>query len=134
MPMRLRVKPEIGRGRREAASSRSVAHAQPQGGSMAGLELGRWSIAERGVQALLVVDLLDEGADAARGFMVIAIEPAIDLLGLERRHEALGLGVVVGIADPAHADADAVRLQELAVVGAGILHAAIGVMDQAAPG
>src|SRR5450631_4950118 len=121
MPMRLRVKPVIGRGRREAASSRSVAHAQPPGGSMRRLELGRWSIAERGVQALLVVDLLDEGADAARGFMVIAIEPAIDLLGLERLHEALGLGVVVGIADPAHAGDNAARLEQLGVVATGIL-------------
>ena len=85
------------------------------------LELGRWSIAQGRVQALGVVDLLDEGADAARGFMVIAIEPAVDLLGLERLHEALGLGVVVGIADPAHAGLNVVGGQDRRIVTAGIL-------------
>src|SRR5580704_17399404 len=116
MPMRLRVKPVIGRGRREAARSRSVAHAPPQGGSMRRLELGGWAVAQGRVQALLVVDLVDEGADAALSLLVIAVAPAIGLLGLERLHEALGLGVVVGIADPAHAGGNAVRLQRLGVV------------------
>jgi hypothetical protein len=79
MPKRLWVKPVIGRGRREAASSRSVAHAQPQARPMPSLELGGRAVAQRRVQALGVVDLFDEGADAALGFMVIAVEPAIDL-------------------------------------------------------
>jgi hypothetical protein len=39
--------------------------------------------AER-VQALAVVDLLDEGADAARRLGAIAIACAVDFLGLER--------------------------------------------------
>jgi hypothetical protein len=70
---------------------------------MPSLELGGRAVAQCRVQALGVVDLLDEGTDAALGFMVIAIEPPVDLLGLERLHEALGLGVVVGNADPSSA-------------------------------
>ena len=58
-------------------------------------ELERWAIAQCRVQALLVVDGFDEGTDAALGLPVIAVEPAVDLLGLERLHEALGLGVVI---------------------------------------
>ena len=117
----LEVKAVIGRGRREARRSRSVAHAQPQARSMPSLELGGWAVAQRRVQALLVVDLVDEGADAALGFMVIAIEPAIDLLGLERLHEALGLGVVVGIATPAHGALETVLSQDGVIVFGGIL-------------
>ena len=57
---------------------------------------------------------------------------AVDLLLLERLHEALRLGIVVGIADPAHAGGNAVLLQQIGVVAAGILDAAVGVVDQAA--
>jgi hypothetical protein len=32
------------------------------------------------VQALLVIDLLDEGADASLGLLEIAVQPAVDLL------------------------------------------------------
>src|SRR5215472_3557781 len=63
-------------------------------------------IAERGVQALAVVDLIDEGRDVARRVAVIAIERAVNLFAFERPDEALGLGIVVGIADPAHAGGD----------------------------
>ena len=37
---------------------------------------------------------------------------AVDLLLLEGLHEALRLGIVVGIADAAHARLDAVRLKQ----------------------
>ena len=56
---------------------------------------------------------------------------AVDLLVFEGSHEALGFGVVVRIAGAAHADAQAARLQSIGVGGAGILHAAVRVMDQA---
>ena len=57
---------------------------------------------------------------------------AVDLLRLQRLHEAFGFGVVEGIARPAHADGDVVFGELLAVGDGGVLHAAIGVMDQAA--
>src|SRR5260370_37105779 len=100
----------MGGGRRGARRARSVAHAQPQARSMVRLELGGRTIAERGGQALGVVDLLDEGADAARRFVPIAVERAVDRLGLERLHEALGLGTAAGITDPAHALGYGLRL------------------------
>ena len=69
---------------------------------------------------------------AVRAWRNVAIGASVDLLLLERLHEALRLGIVVGIADAAHARLDVVPLQQLGVVAAGILHAAIGMMDQAA--
>src|SRR3954454_6109693 len=70
------------------------------------LELDRRSIAERRMQPLAVVDLFDEGADLLAGIIDVAIVSSVDLLLLERLHEALGLGIVVGIADAAHAGLD----------------------------
>src|SRR5215208_1196511 len=131
-PSGFEVKRAIGRGRRGAPAARSVAHARQRTSSMPSLELGRRSIVERGVQALDVVDPVDEVADRALGGASITVEGAVDLLGLERAHEALGLGVVVGIADPAHARGDAMSRQHLGVVAAGVLGALVGVMDQAA--
>ena len=101
---------------------------------MLGLERDGRLIVERRVQALAVVDLVDKGAEMARRGAVIAVPGAVDLFALERPDETLGLGVVVGIADPAHAGGNPVGLQQAGVVGAGVLHAAIGMVDQAAPG
>lgn len=69
-----------------------------------------------------VVDFLDEDADRRLGFHQVAIGPAVDLLLLERRHEALRPGVVVGAAQPAHARLHLVGLQQLHVLAAGVLH------------
>ena len=55
---------------------------------------------------------------------------AIDFFGFECLHEALGLGIVVGVAGPAHADGDIVAGEAPAVFGRGILHAAIGMMNE----
>jgi len=84
------------------------------------------------VQPVLVVDLCDEAIDAATGVSDVGEGAAVDLLGLQRLHEAFGLGVVEGIARPAHADCDVVFGEPLAIGDGGVLHAAIGVMDQAA--
>src|SRR5271157_3823423 len=46
----------------------------------------------------------------------------------------LARGIVVGVAASAHADDDTVFLQQVRVVGGGVLHAAIGVMHQAGRG
>ena len=101
---------------------------------MLGLERDGRLTAKRGMQALAIVDLVDEAADVARRVAVIAIAGAVDLFALEGSDEALGLGVVVRIADPAHAGGDPVGLQEAGVLGTGVLHAAVGMVDQAAPG
>ena len=88
---------------------------------MLGLERDRRPVAERGVQPLAIVDLVDEDADVVRRVAVIAITGAVDLLALERSHEALGLGVVVGIADPAHAGGNPVVFQQAGILGTGVL-------------
>jgi hypothetical protein len=58
-----------------------------------------------------------------------AIACAIDLLLLERVHEALDLGAVIVIPDAAHAGHDAVRFEQIGAAATGILNAAIGVMS-----
>ena len=84
------------------------------------------------MQPLLVVDIGDEAIDPASGIAEIDEGRSIDLFGLERLHEAFGLGVVERIARSAHADGDVAIGQPLAVGDGGVLHAAIGVMDEAA--
>jgi len=73
------------------------------------------------MQALAVVDLLDEAADERPRRGDVAVGAPVDLLLLEGPHEALCLGVVVRVADPAHARPDAVRRQPGDVVFTGIL-------------
>ena len=97
------------------------------------LELGRRQVAERRVQALLVVDLLQKHAHAGLGLGQIAIFRAVDLFVLQGFHKRFARGIVPGIGFPRHADADAVVLEQLRVIGAGVLHAAIGVMHQSRP-
>ncbi len=62
------------------------------------------------------------------------ISLAVHFFLLEGAHEALGLGVVIRVAGAAHADPDASPRQLFAVVGAGVLHPPVGVMDQAGRG
>lgn len=84
------------------------------------------------VKALAIIDLLDEAADHLSGMISIAVGAPVHLLLLERFHEALCLGIVIRVTDAAHAGLNIMRLQQGAVIAAGILHAAIGVMDKTA--
>lgn len=52
-------------------------------------------------------------------------------LGFESGEEALESGVIVGIGRAAHAGQKAVRAQEIAVFGTGILATAFAVVEQA---
>src|SRR6202453_5241882 len=94
------------------------------------LELNGRLIADRRVQSAGVVEVVDEGADLALGVFKAAIGLAVDFLGFERTHEALGLGVVLRRAGAAHAGVGADLAQAQGVAAAGGLHAAIGMMDQ----
>jgi hypothetical protein len=85
-------------------------------------ELDRGPIGQGRMEPAAVVDALDEGADRVAGLAQIAIVSAVDLLLLECLHEALRLGVVVGIADTAHARLDAMRFQYARVLATGVLH------------
>ena len=82
------------------------------------------------MQSTGVVDVVDEGADLALGVFAAAIGLAVDLLGFERMHEALGLGVVLRRSRATHAGVGADLAQAQGVVAAGVLHAAVGMMDQ----
>src|SRR5215510_457771 len=62
--------------------------------------------------------------------MEITVLPPIDFLDLQRLHEALRPGIVVGIARPAHADRDPAFFQPLDITRTCILHPTIGVMYQ----
>ena len=66
------------------------------------LELRRAEIAERGVQAPLVVDLVDEAREVYRDVVEGFVGHRIDGLDLQGLDEALGLGVVVRIGATSH--------------------------------
>src|SRR5687767_4888771 len=68
------------------------------------LELCRRQIAQRGVQAFLVIDTLDELAKASLCISEVKILGPINLLVLQRLHERFRLRVVVRVTAPAHAD------------------------------
>ena len=75
-----------------------------------------------------VVNLVDEagkvGCNVLEGFVCHQIHG----FDLECLHEALGLGVVVGIAAPAHGAGETVLLQGGAIVIGGILRSTVGMM------
>ena len=73
------------------------------------------------MEALPVVDLLDEATNGLARRADVAVVTPVDFLLLEGLHKALRLGVVVGVADPAHARLDAVCREFGGVVAAGIL-------------
>ena len=68
------------------------------------------------MQALLVIDAFDELANAPTRVSEIEILGTIDLLVLQRLDKRLGLGVVVRIATPAHADQNAMIGEQLDVI------------------
>src|SRR5439155_27282626 len=84
------------------------------------------------VQTMAIVDVFEKGAYRRTRMVYVAVGPSVDLLLLERLHEALRLGVVVGTADAAHARPDVMRLQDGGVIAACVLHAAVGMVDQTA--
>src|SRR5207302_5595680 len=95
------------------------------------LVVGRAAVADRGVQTLPVVETLDVLEDGEHGPLAAAVDAAVDELGLERAEKALGDGIVPAVRSPAHAADDAVSLQQLPIIGAGVLGTAVGVVDEA---
>src|SRR6266480_12994 len=86
-------------------------------------------VAERGVQSADVVDLIDKAWKVGGDIFERLVIHQIDGLDLKRLHKALGLGIVVGIAAPAHG-ADETMFGEYVAVGLGsVLRTAIGVVD-----
>src|ERR1700737_2269776 len=73
-------------------------------------------------------NLVDEagkvGCDVLEGFVCHQIHG----LDLQCLHEALGLGVVVGVSAPAHGAGETMLLQDGAIVFGGILRSTVGMM------
>src|SRR5476651_475291 len=93
-------------------------------------KLHRGTIPQRRVQAFLVVHLIDKLGDGRLRLRHVPIVIAIHFLVLQGFDKALGKSVVVRIAGPAHAAADLVLVQQFAILGAGVLYAAIRMMHQ----
>jgi len=91
-------------------------------------ELNRGVVAEGGVEPVSIIDVFEEGADVASSVFERRAGLAVDLLVFEGAHEALGLGVVVGVTGAANVEAQAAGLQSIGVGSAGVLHAGIGVV------
>lgn len=82
------------------------------------------------MQPLGVVDVADELAQVHLGISECLVVVQVHLLAFERLEEALGLGIVVRVTAGGHADAGTRIKQPGGVGGAGILDAAIRVMNQ----
>src|ERR1700733_6454668 len=95
------------------------------------LELRRAQVAERGVESAGVIDLIDKawkiGGDVFESLIIHQID-GLDLKGL---HEALGLGIVVGIATSAHGADETMFGQQMAIGLGGVLRTTIRVVDAA---
>ncbi len=81
------------------------------------------------MQSVAIVVLLDERGNVRTQVIEISIGVGADLLLLERLHDALTPGVVIGVGRPTHARNDVVRPQQGPVLLGRILHATIGMMD-----
>ncbi len=95
------------------------------------LELLRAERAGSGMQSALIVTIADEarnpGEDIIEGF----VGHRVGSSGLERLHEALGLGAVIGIAAPAHGAGETAGNRHVAITLRGVLRAPAGMMHAA---
>jgi hypothetical protein len=96
---------------------------------MEALKLLRGQVAESRMQTLTIVPTLDELEDGypRRG---AGRDRLGGTLGFEGGKEALHHGIIVTIGGTAHADGDTMISQQVLVVEAGIVAAAVRVMQQ----
>ena len=95
------------------------------------LEVDGAAIAKGRVQPLGIVDIFDEVRQSRRHVVEGSIVAKIHLLDFQGFDKALGLGVIVGIAAPAHRTCETIFGKFGAVVRGGILAATIGMVDAA---
>jgi len=93
------------------------------------LELHGRQIAERRVQSAMVIKLVDKAREPRYHVFETAIVIEIDFLTFEGFHKTLGLGIVVGIATPAHRTDKTMLGQNLAIAFRGVLRPAVGMVD-----
>src|SRR6267378_396011 len=82
------------------------------------------------MKTLFVVKCFDELSDVTSRILFCFVFVEIYFLGLECFHEALHCRIVIRIALAAHADGDAAALKNLHILFAGVLAAAIGMVNQ----
>ena len=82
------------------------------------------------MQPIAIVLALDAGLKVRAEVIEVPIGVGVDLLALERLHEALTAGMVIGIGRPAHARDHVVRAQHRPVLPGRLWDAAISMMDQ----
>ena len=100
-------------------------------GVMHAFEVGRRDLAKSAVPATRVVPTLDVGEEGqARLGLGLPAAP-VDELAFEAGEEALGHGVVVGVADRSHGRTNAHLLAPLAEGDAGVLATLVAVVDDA---
>lgn len=93
------------------------------------LELRRGQVAERRMDALTLVDVVQEAPDLRVGVGKVAILRQGHLLFFDRPHQPLGIAVLPGFTLLGHTDPRAEFAQARHVGGGRLLHALVGVMD-----
>src|SRR5580704_19058219 len=96
----------------------------------AALEVLWCAVVERRVQPSAIVIAFDKLLDVGLQIGPVAVPASVNLLLFERLDEAFALGVVVRVSGAAHAGHDAMLLEQGGVDDRGVLHAAVGVVDQ----
>ena len=91
------------------------------------LVLDGGEVAERGVQALTVVEDLDVLEDGPAGPVPAGPGPAVDQLVFEGREPALGYSVVPALPGPGEALDDPVGVKEGRELPGGVLAAPVGI-------
>src|SRR5713226_5540158 len=86
-------------------------------------------VSERRVATLGIIDVFDEARQRGSDVVESLVLRQVDLLDLECLHEALSLGVVVGVAAPTHRPLEAVLGKLGTVIFGSVLRTAIGVVD-----
>jgi hypothetical protein len=95
------------------------------------LELRRAETAERGMQASLILDLIDELREVCYDLVEGIVGYRVDGLDLQRLPGAFDFGIVVWIGVTPQCADEIMRRQELAVDPDSILRSSIGAMDAA---
>jgi hypothetical protein len=98
------------------------------------LELHWRHIPDRGMQPLVIINLLKKVGKPILDIVQGSIFPEINLLGFQGFEETLSRRVVVGIPLADHADAEAMLIEDFHVVARCILNLPIGVMNDSCRG
>ncbi len=93
------------------------------------LELCRGQVAQRRVDARVLVDIVQQAPDLRVGVGEVTVFGQRHLLLFDRRHESLGIAVLTRLTLLRHADVRADLIQARHIGSRGVLHALVGVVD-----